>query len=74
MLSKAQNIPSHPTQPSFFYRLRLAIDRLIPHLVLIFFTVLALFPIVYDRHQLVQEKAGYLWSALCISRLPRLSA
>jgi raffinose/stachyose/melibiose transport system permease protein len=46
MLSNVKNGASHPTQPSFHYRLRLAIDRLIPHLVLIFFTVLALFPIV----------------------------
>jgi len=46
MLSDAHQIPSHTTQPSLLYRLRRIIDRLIPHLVLIFFTVLALFPIV----------------------------
>ena len=46
MLNEAYQIPSHTTQPSFLYRLRRVIDRLIPHLVLIFFTGLALFPIV----------------------------
>jgi raffinose/stachyose/melibiose transport system permease protein len=46
MLSNARDFPSQPTQPSLLYRLRLLIDSLIPHLVLIFFTVLALFPIV----------------------------
>ena len=46
MLSDAYQIPSHSMRPSFFYRLRQSIDRLIPHLVLIFFTILALFPIV----------------------------
>jgi raffinose/stachyose/melibiose transport system permease protein len=46
MLSDTHQIPSHATRPSFFYRLGRFIDRLIPHLVLIFFTVLALFPIV----------------------------
>lgn len=45
MLNEAHQIPSHATQPSFLYRLHRVIDRLIPHLVLIFFTVLALFPI-----------------------------
>jgi raffinose/stachyose/melibiose transport system permease protein len=46
MLNEAQNQSYQPTQPSFIYRLRRSADRLTPHLVLLFFTVLALFPIV----------------------------
>ena len=38
--------PVNCTHPSRLYRFRRWIERLIPHLVLIFFTILALFPIV----------------------------
>jgi raffinose/stachyose/melibiose transport system permease protein len=34
-----------PIRPSWLYRRRLQLGRLLPHLVLIFFTILALFPI-----------------------------
>ena len=44
MTSNAQ--PVELTHPSRLYRFRRWIERLIPHLILIFFTVLALFPIV----------------------------
>jgi raffinose/stachyose/melibiose transport system permease protein len=37
---------TNPTRPSALYRLRLLAGRLAPHLILIFFTALALFPIV----------------------------
>ncbi len=40
------NAMTNPTRPSALYRLRLLAGRLAPHLILIFFTALALFPIV----------------------------
>ena len=46
MTSNAHPKPIEPTHPSRLYRLRRSIERLIPHIVLIFFTILALFPIV----------------------------
>lgn len=40
------NSMTSPIRPSPLYRLRLLAGRLVPHLILIFFTALALFPIV----------------------------
>lgn len=45
MTSNAQPLSVQPTHPSQTYRLRRQFSRLAPHLVLIFFTILALFPI-----------------------------
>jgi raffinose/stachyose/melibiose transport system permease protein len=45
MTSDAQPQPIQSTNPSRTYRLRRQIERLLPHLVLISFTILALFPI-----------------------------
>jgi raffinose/stachyose/melibiose transport system permease protein len=45
MTSNAQPQPIQPTNPSRIYRLHRQTERLLPHLVLIFFTILALFPI-----------------------------
>jgi raffinose/stachyose/melibiose transport system permease protein len=46
MTSNVSSVSAQPTYPTGLYRLRRAIERLIPHLILIFFTILALFPIV----------------------------
>jgi raffinose/stachyose/melibiose transport system permease protein len=44
--NSSQTSPATHAYPSIFYRLRQYLNRLAPHLVMIFFTVLALFPIV----------------------------
>ena len=75
MTSNAQSNPiSRYTILPGCYRLRRSIERLIPHLVLIFFTVLALFPIVLIVINSFKIKKGHLWPALRSAQLPRPSA